>query len=77
MTFKVVAIGGLFWKEPFFLSTSSTPFCSTPTSCLYNAWERKEAHDPKITPYRGKEQHKKEDEREKKVQKILPFEGKA
>ena len=33
-TFEVVAIRGLFWKEPFFLST---PFCSTPTRCLYNA----------------------------------------
>ena len=45
---EVVAIRGLFRKESFFLST---PFCSTPTRCSYNARERKEeAEDPKDHP---------------------------
>ena len=39
--------------------------------------EKKRRRTLKITPYRGKEEHKKEEKRGKKVQQIIPFEGKA
>ena len=39
--------------------------------------EKKRRRTPKISPYRGKDEHQKEVKREEKVQKIIPSEGKA
>ena len=39
--------------------------------------EKKRRRTRKITPYRGKEEHKKGEKREKKMQQIILFEGKA
>ena len=80
-TFEVVAIRGLFRKEPFLLSTSSTPLLPflvlLQVAYTMPGKEKKRWKTPKITPYRGKEEHKKEEKRVKKVEKIIPFEGKA
>ena len=76
-----------FGRSPF---SSPLPFVVHLQTYTMPGKEKKTRSTPKITPYRGKEEHKiipfegkarqkeeKKEKEEKKVQRIVPFQGKA